>query len=110
MARKSKSKGVVKVTRSTGNVFRDLGFSPEEAEHLLVRADLLIQLQKSITSRRLKQREVAILLRITQPRVSDLLRGRIDLFSTDALIDMLARLGIRVRVSVKPFRRGRKVA
>lgn len=100
----------LKVTPTTGNVFRDLGFGPEEAEHLLVRADLMIQLQKLIASRRLKQREAAKVLRVTQPRISDLLRGRIDLFSTDALIDMLARLGAHVRFSVKPTRRRSKVA
>src|SRR4030067_70970 len=92
----------LKVTPSTGNVFRDLGFRHEEAEHLLVRADLMIQVQKRIASRRLKQRDAAKLLRVSQPRVSDLLHGRIDLFSTDALIDMLARLGARVRLSIKP--------
>ena len=92
----------LKVTPSTGNVFRDLGFSKAQSEHLLVRADLLIQLQKAIAARALKQAEAAKVLRVTQPRVSDLLRGRIDLFSTDALIDMLARLGIGVRLVVKP--------
>jgi predicted XRE-type DNA-binding protein len=97
-------KNAVRVTPSTGNVFRDLGFSKEESEHLLVRADLLIQLQKAIASRRLKQAEAAKVLRVTQPRVSDLLRGRIDLFSTDALIDMLARLDVGVRLVVKPVR------
>jgi predicted XRE-type DNA-binding protein len=97
-------KSAVRVTPSTGNVFRDLGFSTEESEHLLVRADLLIQVQKVIMSRRLKQAEAAKTLRITQPRVSDLLRGRIDLFSTDALIDMLARLGIGVRLVLKAVR------
>jgi predicted XRE-type DNA-binding protein len=100
----------LKITPSTGNVFRDLGFRREEAEHLLVRADLMIQVQKLIASRRLKQRQVAKVLRVSQPRVSDLLRGRIDLFSTDALIDMLTRLGARVRLSVKPGRRNLKVA
>lgn len=100
----------VKVTPSTGNVFRDLGFRREEAEHLLIRADLMIQVQKLIASRRLKQREAAKILRVSQPRVSDLLRGRIDLFSTDALIGMLARLGARVRLSVKLGRRRLKVA
>ena len=91
----------LKITPSTGNVFRDLGFRREEAEHLLVRADLMIQVQKLIASRSLKQRAAAKLLGVTQPRVSDLLRGRIDLFSTDALIDMLARLGAQVRFTVK---------
>lgn len=100
----------LKVTRSGGNVFRDLGFPREEAEHLKIRADLMIQLQKLIASRRLKQAEAAKVLRVTQPRVSDLLRGRIDLFSTDALIDMLARLGVRVRLVLKPPRRRLKVA
>jgi predicted XRE-type DNA-binding protein len=102
-------KNAVRVTPSTGNVFRDLGFSKEESEHLLVRADLLIQVQKAIASRGLKQAEAAKRLRVTQPRVSDLLRGRIALFSTDALIDMLARLGVGVRLVIKPGK-PRKVA
>jgi len=100
----------LKITPSTGNVFRDLGFRREEAEYLLVRADLMIEIQKIIASRRLKQKAVARILRVSQPRVSDLLRGRIDLFSTDALIDMLGRLGARVRLTVKAGRRSLKVA
>ena len=97
----AKKKNAVRVTPSTGNVFRDLGFSKEESEHLLVRADLLIQVQKAIASKGLNQAEAAKTLRVTQPRVSDLLRGRIDLFSTDTLIDMLARLGIGVKLVVR---------
>lgn len=100
----------IKVTPSTGNVFRDLGFRREEAEHLLIRADLMIHVQKLIASRRLKQRQAAKVLGVSQPRVSDLLRGRIDLFSTDALIEMLARLGAHVRLRVKPGRSRLKVA
>jgi predicted XRE-type DNA-binding protein len=100
----------LKVTRSSGNVFRDLGFPSAEAEHLLVRSDLMIKIQKLIASRGLKQAEVAKILRVTQPRVSDLLRGRIDLFSTDMLIDMLARLGVRVRLVIKSSRRDVKAA
>ncbi len=100
----------VKMTRSTGNVFRDLGFPPDEAEHLRIRSDLLIQLQKTISSRRLKQAEAAKLLGVTQPRVSDLMRGRIDLFSVDTLIDMLARLGIRVRLMFRSSKRSAQVA
>ena len=100
----------LKITPSTGNVFRDLGFRRDEAEHLLIRADLMIEVQKIIASRRLKQNVAAKVLRVSQPRVSDLLRGRIDLFSTDALIDMLTRLGARVRVTVKSSRRNLKVA
>ena len=94
-----------KVARSQGNVFRDLGFRVEEAEHLLVRSDLLIQVQKRIAARRLTQANVARLLGVSQPRVSDLLRGRIDLFSSDTLIDMLARLDVQVRFVTKAARR-----
>lgn len=99
-----RTKNRLKVTPSTGNVFRDLGFPPEEAEHLLIRADLLIELQRRIHAKGMSQAAAAKLLRVTQPRISDLLRGRIDLFSTDALIDMLARLDVRVRVLVQPSR------
>lgn len=105
-----KQKPKPKVRRSSGNVFRDLGFAPEEAEHLLIRSDLLIQLQETIASRGFKQSDVAKLLHVSQPRISDLLRGRIDLFSTDTLIDMLARLGIRVRLVVERSGRPSKVA
>lgn len=103
-------KNSVKITPSTGNVFRDLGLSADEAEHLLIRADLLIHLQKAIASRGLTQTKAATLLRVTQPRVSDVLRGRIDLFSTDSLIDMLARLDVHVRLVLKASRRRQKVA
>ena len=63
-----------------------------------MRADLMIRLEKEIASRGLKQAQAAKLLGISQPRVSDLLRGRVELFSADTLIDMLARLGIKVRL------------
>ena len=58
----------VELTRSSGNVFRDLGFSGGEAEYLNVRADLMVNLQKVITARGLKQAEAAELLGGTQPR------------------------------------------
>ena len=100
----------LKVSRSSGNVFRDLGFTSEEAEHLKIRSDLMIQLQKLITARGLRQAQAAKILGVTQPRVSDLLRGRIDLFSTDAIIDMLARFGVRVKVALVPTKQRAKAA
>ena len=99
-----------KATRSSGNVFRDLGFSRDEAEHLRIRADLILGLQKEIEARGLKQGEAAKLLGVTQPRVSDLMRGRIDLFSVDMLVDMLAKLGVRTRVVLQPAPRRAGVA
>jgi predicted XRE-type DNA-binding protein len=95
----------VKLTRSSGNVFRDLGFSSDEAAYLKVRADLMLNLQKAITARGLTQAQTAKRLGVTQPRVSDVMRGRIDRFSIDTLIDMLARLGIRVTLMLHPRRR-----
>ena len=100
----------MKRTRSSGNVFRDLGFSRDEAEYLKVRAELMANLQKVITARGLKQAEAAELLGVTQPRISDLMRGRIDLFSIDTLIDMLARLGVRAKLVFQPSRRRAGVA
>jgi predicted XRE-type DNA-binding protein len=102
-------KSKTKLSRSSGNVFRDLGFAPEEAEHLRVRADLMIKIEKVLKTRGLKQAEAAKIMGVTQPRVSDLLRGRLELFSSDALIDMLARLGVRVRF-VTTSSRSREVA
>ena len=93
-----------------GTFFGDLGFSGDEVEYLKVRADLMVNLQKLITARGLKQAEAAELLGVTQPRVSDLMRGRIDLFSIDTLIDMLARLGVRTRLVLQPRRRRAGVA
>lgn len=100
----------LRVTKSSGNVFRDVGFSLVEAEHLRVRADLMTGLQEVLSKRRLKQADAAKLLGVTQPRISDLVRGRVDLFSADMLIDMLARLGIRVKLVVETTRKRKGVA
>ena len=102
-------KARTRVTRSSGNVFKDLGFGPVEAEHLAVRSELMIKIEKLLKARGLTQSEAARIMRVSQPRVSDLLRGRFDLFSTDALIDMLARLGVSVRVAFGTAR-SRRVA
>jgi predicted XRE-type DNA-binding protein len=92
----------VRVTRSSGNVFRDLGFGREEAQHLLVRSKLMLEIEKVVRARHLTQAAAAKLMGVSQPRVSDLLRGKVGLFSTDTLIDMLARLGVSVRVAFAP--------
>ena len=93
-----------KVRRSSGNVFRDLGFPAEEAESLRLRADLMVRIRRLIEGRKLTQAAAAKMLGVTQPRISDLVRGKIDLFSIDTLIDMLARAGIRVGLTIHPGR------
>ena len=72
----------------------------QDAAAMRARADLMLELQDHLRKRKLTQTEAAKLLKVAQPRVSDLMRGRIDLFSADTLIDMLGRLGARVTVSV----------
>ena len=78
------------------NIFRDLGFEPAEAENLLARSDLMIRLTKVIESRGLSQQAAAKLMHVTQPRISDLIRGMIDRFSIDSLVEMLGHLDITV--------------
>jgi len=95
----------LKITSSAGNVFRDVGFPRKEAEHLLVRANLLVSVQEEITRRGLTQAAAAKILRVHPPRVSDMMRGRIDLFSIETLIDMLARLGLRVTLVTRRIRK-----
>ncbi|OGT99899.1 MAG: transcriptional regulator [Gemmatimonadetes bacterium GWC2_71_10] len=85
---------------SSGNVFLDLGFAPQEAENLKLRADLMIELGRLIETRGLTQAQAAKLLGVTQPRVSDLVRGKISLFSVDTLIGMLGRAGLHVSLAV----------
>ena len=91
----------IKIRRSSGNVFRDLGFSAEESEHLRLRSELMIRIEQLIAKRGLTQAAAARLFGVTQPRVSDLVRGKIGLFSIDTLVDMLAHAGIRVEVTLK---------
>ena len=90
-----------KIRRSSGNVFRDLGFSAEESEHLRLRSELMIRIEQLIAKRGLTQAAAARLFGVTQPRVSDLVRGKIGLFSIDTLVDMLAHAGIRVEMTLK---------
>lgn len=94
-----------KVHRSTGNVFRDVGFPPAEAENLRIRSELMIRVRKILEARKLTQAPAAKLFGLTQLRISDLVRGRIELFSIDGLINMLAHAGIRVSIVMKRSRR-----
>ena len=91
-----------KMRRSSGNVFRDLGYGPEEAEHLRIRSMLMAVLTRQIEARDVTQAEAAKLFGVSQPRVSDLVRGKVDLFSIDMLVDMLARAGMKVEFTAKP--------
>jgi predicted XRE-type DNA-binding protein len=93
------------VRRSSGNVFQDLESAPQEAANLQARADLMIQLTGLLAARRLTQAAAAKLLGVTRPRVSVLMRGKIDRFSLDNLVELLSRAGRRVTFVVKPVRK-----
>jgi predicted XRE-type DNA-binding protein len=77
-----------------------LGYQPEEASNLRIRAALMVTLTEHIQRADLTQKEAAKLLRVTQPRISDLIRGRIEVFSIDMLIAMLSRLGVKTSIRV----------
>ena len=89
------------VRRGSGNVFADVGFPRTEAAPLLIRTDLMLQIERVLKARKLTQAKAATFLQVSLPRVSDLLRGKVELFSIDALVEMLARLEITVTVRMK---------
>ena len=83
---------------SSGNIFTDLGYSPEEAAILQMRADLMADIRKWIKTKRLTQTRAAEILGISQARVSDLIRGKWDRFSLEMLVTLATRTGMRIRL------------
>jgi predicted XRE-type DNA-binding protein len=84
------------IVNSSGNVFIDLGYTPDEAAILQMRADLMADLRKFIKAKRLTQAKAAEMLGVTQSRVSDLTRGKWEKFSLEMLITLATRAGMRV--------------
>jgi predicted XRE-type DNA-binding protein len=82
------------------SVWDDIADSPEEAENLKVRAALIRAIRNRIIETGWSQATAATNLGLTQPRMSDLQRGKISKFSLDALVDIAAKLGIHIRVEV----------
>jgi predicted XRE-type DNA-binding protein len=81
---------------SSGNVFVDLDFPMEEAENLLARTIFMVEIKKAIRENGWSQASAAKHLNVSQPRISDLMHGRIEKFSVDMLMKWLDRLGRRV--------------
>lgn len=80
-------------SKSSGNIFVDLGFEPAEAAVLQMRADLMSDLRRYIEKSGLSQAEAAKQLGVAQSRVSDLVQGKWEKFSLEMLITFEARLG-----------------
>jgi len=83
-------------TRSSGNIFLDLGFSSHEASVMLMRAQLAEALRTWMERERLTQAQTAKQLGISQPRVSEIVRGKVELLSMDYLVGLCAKAGIDV--------------
>jgi predicted XRE-type DNA-binding protein len=97
--------GRIQGEKGSGDVFPDIGLpNPEKA---LAKAEIARQVNRILVARRLSQAEAGVILGIAQPRVSDLIRGRLDRFSLDKLIDFAKRSGNDVEIRIKPSRRPR---
>lgn len=98
----------IKVTPSSGNVFADLGLP--DADQLLAKADLAIEISKIIDERELTQAEAAEIMGVDQPKVSALVRGRLDGFSMERLYRFLNALGRDIEIVVRPLPKNRTEA
>jgi len=90
------------ITKGSGAIFADLGFSPAESRNLHIRAQMMAALRKFIEKEGLTQAEAARRLKVTQPRVSDLTRGKFSRFSLDTLVNMLTDALPAAALAVSP--------
>ncbi len=93
-----------KIVHSFKSVWDALADTPEEAANLRARAGLMRQITEVIEANGWTQMEAGAQCGVTQPRINDLLRGRISRFSLDALVNMAAALGRPVRVELQPLK------
>jgi predicted XRE-type DNA-binding protein len=83
------------------NVWDAIEDTPEEAENMKLRSILMLALKDHISRTGLSQSQAAKLFGVTQPRISDLMRGKINLFGLDALVNMAAAAGMHVEMHVR---------
>jgi predicted XRE-type DNA-binding protein len=88
------------ILNSSANVFVDLGFSPDEAAILQMRADLMADLRNFIKTEKLTPAKAAEIFGVSQSKVSDLTRGKWERFSLEMLITLATRAGMRVSLKV----------
>ncbi len=84
-----------------GSIFDDLGFDEAEAENLKIRSALMRAIKKYIHDNKLTQATAAKLMDVYQPRISDLLGGKIDKFTIDMLVNMLSKAHMSVSLVVE---------
>jgi predicted XRE-type DNA-binding protein len=90
------------IERGTGNVYADLGI--DDPEEMLVKAQLVAQIQKIVSDRGLKQVEAARTMGLTQPKLSNMFRGQFHNISEAKMLDCLRRLGCDVQIVLSPAR------
>jgi len=103
----------MKITKGNENVFIDCGFSHAEAENLRIRSRMMMALIARIQEKKLTQARAATIMRASQPRISNLMRGKIGLFTIDSLVNMLNAAGLKVELEIRPTRtktKAKKVA
>ena len=88
------------IVASSGNVFIDLGYSPDEAAILQMRADLMADLRKFIKTKKLTQTAAAKIFGVSQSRVSDLITGKWEKFSLEMLITLITKPGANVKLKI----------
>src|SRR5579862_9538992 len=93
-----------KIVRGSRNLFRDLGFREPEARNLALRSEIMIRIEEFVEESGLTQARAAARLGLTQPRLNALLKGKIDLFSLDALVNAAARVGLHVELRITSVR------
>ncbi len=91
-------KGINHVTPADGNLFADLGL--KDAENLKLRAELMAEIRRYIEAHELTQAEAAKQMGTTQPRLNDIVRGRIEKCTIDRLVNMLAAVGHQVSIRI----------
>ena len=92
----------LKITEGSANVFAVLGFGPQGSQNLLLRSQTMIALVQWFNASGLTQAAGAKTLGVTQPRLNQLLKGKIEIFSLDALVNMATSAGMRVGLSIRP--------
>lgn len=91
------------LSKGSSNIFADLGFDSEEAQNLLLRSQTMMAVAQWYQASGLTQAKAALALGIRQPRLNQLLKGKIGEFSLDALVNMATRAGLRVGLTIKPI-------
>jgi predicted XRE-type DNA-binding protein len=93
------------IEKSSGNIFADLGFSPAESANLSMRSSCMIAIKDWFEASGLTQAVAAKQLGVSQPRFNAMLKGAINQFSLDALVNMATNAGLSAKLSLKAGRR-----